>query len=434
MRTSAAGTRPARAAGAAAAAAALAVVLAPPAAGDTGAELRVDQWGMAAVGAADPAGETPGEGITIAVLGSGVDDGHPDLRDTVTIGRDFTGQDRAPGDDGYGGSTGTAGIIAASGHGREFTGGIIGVAPAADILSVRVEPGAGDPDPGAVDTAAALADGIRYAAGEGVQVITLPESAADGAAADPGVQEAIDTVARRGVLVVVPAAGSGAAAPAAATGDTAGGGADEDGSGPGPVLTVGAFDEDLLLTADSPRSDSVTLAAPGAGVEVLEAGEGYTTADGTGPAAAFVAGAAALVRAEHPQLLPGQVAGALIEGAAAPSDGGGPGYGAGLLDVPGALEAAGTTAEDIPLYDEDLAAAADDPFLPPWAMWTGAAVLALLLAATATLLVRRSTADPYGLSSRRRRAEAGAAADTGSGPQAAAPRGHRRRGGSRRKR
>ncbi|MFC3998493.1 S8 family serine peptidase [Nocardiopsis sediminis] len=429
MRTSAAGTRSARAAGAAAAATAIAVSLAPPAAGDTGAELRVDQWGMDAIGATDAAVETPGDGITVAVLGSGVDDGHPDLRDTVTIGRDFTGQDLAPGDDGYGGSTGAAGIIAASGHGREFTGGIIGVAPAADILSVRVEPGDGGTGAGSVDTAAALADGIRYAAAEGAQILALPESAAEGAVSDPGVQEAIDTVAHRGVLVVVPA-GPGATGAAGTTADAGTG----DDSGPGPVLTVGAFGEDGALTADSPGGDSVTLAAPGAAVETLDAGEGYTTADGTVPAAAFVAGAAALIRAEHPQLLPGQVADALVEGAAAPAGGGGPGYGAGLLDVPGALDAAGTAAEDVPLYDEDLAAAAEDPFLPPWALWTGAAVLALLLAAVATVLVRRSTANPYGLPSRSTAAATETAGADSGRAQAATARGRRRRGGSRRKR
>ncbi|WP_158562774.1 S8 family serine peptidase [Marinitenerispora sediminis] len=363
-------------------------LLAPaPALADTAQQdLRVAQWSLDAVGAAEAWERTEGAGVTVAVLDTGVDDTHPDLADKVTVGTDYTGQDLAPGDEHYGHrGTMLAGIIAANGHGREHSGGVMGVAPAANILSVRVAPEAGDPQAG--DPAAradALAQGVRYAVNQGAQVIALP--AGEGAGASDAEQQAVTFAVEHGVVVVAPGG---------------------DGGGPGPeypggydgVLAVGAVSEGGQLTASSSRQESIALTAPGAAVPTVAAGGGYTEADGTAAAAAFAAGAAALVRAEFPQLRPEQVTEAIVSGAR-PAAGtqGQPGHGAGLLNVPGALAAAEDAAQDVPPFDPALAEEADGGLpVPAWTLWAGGGVLVLGLLVAGVLAVRRSMANPYGL-------------------------------------
>ncbi|MDA8369262.1 MAG: S8 family serine peptidase [Nocardiopsaceae bacterium] len=378
---------------------------APAAAGQQ--DLRYDQWGLEAIGAAAAEAPSQGAGITVAVLENGVVDTHPDLKDAVTIGTDFTGRELKPGDDGYGDpGTGLAGIIAARGHGKEHIGGVVGVAQEAEILSVRVR----SDSRGSTETARELAEGIRYAVGEGARVITLPVG--ENAEGDDSVQQAISYADRSGVLVVAPGGDGGTeggkAYPAAYDG----------------VFAVGAVDADLRLADFSSRQDGIALAAPGVEVRTISADGGYTTASGTAEAAAFVAGAAALIRAEHPQLLPEQVSDALTSGAQPPVEGeGAAGYGAGVLNAADAVAAAGSTAEDIPLFDEDLAEQADDSAIPAWAPWAAGAGLAAVVLVVVAVLWRRSMADPYRLAPRgtaRRKAAAAAPA--------------RRRGGARRKR
>ncbi len=375
-------------------------LVAPPSATADGQQnLRLDQPGLEAVGAPDAWDQNQGGGITIAVLDTGVDDSHPDLADQVTVTDDFTGQDRGPGDDGYGEhGTGLAGIVAASGHGQEHVGGVMGVAPESDILSVRVadDAGSGAGNSGVADDA--LQRGIDHAAAEGARVILLPESAQDGEAERSAVRSAV----HNGALVVAPAS-----SPLAGHED---------------VLGAGAVDTDLVPAGSS--SENVALYAPGSEVAALAPDRDYTKLDGAAPAAAFVAGAAALVRADNPQLLPDQVASALVDGAqpaATESE-------AGVLHVPGAAATAGDTAEDVPLYDESLAAD-DDPLIPVWAWWAGGALL-LMVAVGVVIWLARPRSDPYGVTEPENTADT-----TPSGAQPGEPgpgRGRRRKGGRRR--
>ncbi|MDA0567743.1 S8 family serine peptidase, partial [Streptomonospora sp. S1-112] len=370
---------------AAAACAALLPVLAgaAPAAAD-GAELRPEQWGMDQIGAPAAAEANDGGGILVAVLDDGVDGTHPDLADAVRQGTDFAETAGEPGDAQYGASgTALAGVIAGRGHGREFTGGVVGVAPGADLLSVPVVAEGGG--------AERLAEAVRYAAGEGAQVITLPAGAAT-AEPDEAVQAAVTYAADGGALVVAPAGEGDSAYP----------------GGYRDVLSVGAVDRSLALAAGSPAAEGVALAAPGADITALEPGGGYTTAEGTGVATGFVAGTAALVRAEYPQLRPAEVAEALTGSAAAPPGGAGaPGYGAGVVDARAALEQAGSSAEGVPLYDEELADTAEADTGVNWPLWAAVAAAAVLLVAAGVVLVRRATANPYGFPERAKRSTRG---------------------------
>ncbi|CAM3751889.1 S8 family serine peptidase [Nocardiopsis rhodophaea] len=413
---------------------------AAPVAADTVADLRPEQWGLEAIGASKAWDVNRGSGVLVGVLGTGADSGHPDFRDSVTVGTDFTveqgGADEdadedAAADAAFGASgTALAGIIGARGHGREHKGGMLGVAPESQLLSVRVRQESTDGAEGAdgaasaradgdVDPATALEKGIRYAVGEGAQVITLPEGMGD-AAGDADVREAIDHAVRVGSLVVVPA--------------DAGYPADSEG-----VLAVGAADRQLRpmsgadAAAGAPaaaptKSPAAGLIAPGDQVETITSGTGYTKVSGDDAAAAFAAGTAALVRAEHPQLLPDQVAEALVEGAGS----------GGVLNAPGALSASDGAAKDIPLYNEDLADDGGDGLpVPGWTLWAGTAVLLLSLVVAGVVLLRRSMVNPYGL---RPDPDSRAAAQQWSRQQAleaeveaASAPGRRRRGGRRKR-
>lgn len=135
------------------------------------------QWSLQRIGAPGAWARGTGEGVTIAVVDSGVDLGHEDLEPQLAghvscIGAagsakacEGSGQD----DDGHG--THVAGIaLAATGNGR----GIAGVAPDARLLAVRVlaHDCSGD-ECTATGSADDVAAGVRWAVDHGADVINL---------------------------------------------------------------------------------------------------------------------------------------------------------------------------------------------------------------------------------------------------------------------
>ena len=122
---------------------------------------------------------TEGAGITVAVLSTGVDPRFPDLAGSVTTGPDYTYSGRTAGGPLWGiNGTGVAAAIAGHGHGAGRAEGLLGVAPAAKILSVRVTLEYNDPlnsdQAIARRLPGAIASGIIYAVDHGARVIDLP--------------------------------------------------------------------------------------------------------------------------------------------------------------------------------------------------------------------------------------------------------------------
>jgi subtilisin family serine protease len=90
-------------------------------------------WGVEAVHAPEVWRVTRGENVNVAVLDTGIDIGHPDLRDAYAGGTNILDASKSPQDDNKHG-THVAGIIGARGNGF----GVIGVAPAARVWAVKV--------------------------------------------------------------------------------------------------------------------------------------------------------------------------------------------------------------------------------------------------------------------------------------------------------
>ena len=292
---------------------------------------------------------TRGSGVTVGVLDSGVDPTVPDLAGSVTVGPDYTQGADPPGyQPPHLHGTYIASLIAGHGSGPGDTAGVIGVAPAARILSVRVilddqEPGFANYNDNSA-YADAIGNGIRYAVGHGVEVINM---SLGGETPTRDLRAAVGYAIAHGVVVVSAAGNSGT--------DTSGYTPySYPASFPG-VISVAALDPTGHRALFSDQNASVVLSAPG--VNVVGAGPdgSYLVGDGTSPASAFVAGVAALVRSRFPRLSPEQVEQAMIYSASdRPAGGYSPGAGFGEVDAPAALTMAARLAVGRP--DTGLAA------------------------------------------------------------------------------
>ena len=170
------------------------------------------QWGMEQINAPGAWGTATGEGITIAVLDSGVDLTHEDLRSKVTAEANCVGSNgdpnrcRGSAQDDHGHGTHVAGIALASTNNGL---GMAGVAPNAKLMAVRVLANrcqATTPTCDASGTSADVSAGIRWATDNGADIINL--SIGGGAEqADLGCSfcEAIDYAWSKNVIVVLAA-------------------------------------------------------------------------------------------------------------------------------------------------------------------------------------------------------------------------------------
>ncbi|KOV21091.1 MULTISPECIES: type VII secretion-associated serine protease mycosin [Streptomyces] len=296
--------------------------------------IRARQWSLEAMHTEEAWRTTKGAGVTVAVLDTGVEADHPDLDGNVLTGKDLVGFGASEGDRAWARhGTAMAGIIAGHGHGPGNADGVMGIAPEAKILPVRVILEDGDPSRAEARKSRgnALAEGIRWAADHGADVINL--SLGDDSASahpEPGEDQAIQYALGKGVTVVASAGNGGekgdhVSYPAAYPG----------------VIAATAVDRYGTRAPFSTRRWYATVSAPGVDVIIADPDHKYYEGWGTSAAAAFVSGAAALVRAAHPDLAPAQIK-RLLEDTArnAPADGRDDSRGFGFIDPAAAIEAA----------------------------------------------------------------------------------------------
>ncbi|WP_404456761.1 S8 family peptidase [Oceanobacillus kapialis] len=205
----------------------------------------------------------------IAVLDTGVDYNHPDLNGKTNRGYDFVDRDYTPSDaNGHG--THVAGIAAAETNNGT---GIAGMAPNTDILAVRVLDASGN---GSLSN---IANGIRYAADNGAEVINLSL----GCACDTQTLESAVNYAWNSGSVVVAAAGNDGTSQQFQPASYAN------------AIAVGAVDRNNNKASFSNYGTWVDVSAPGVDIASTYPGNGYAYLSGTSMASPYVAGQAALL-------------------------------------------------------------------------------------------------------------------------------------------
>lgn len=231
---------------------------------------------------------TMGQGVTVAVIDSGVQPDHPMLAGRVPPGQfiDLTNTGKR---DCVGHGTKIASLIG----GRDMSGQRIplsGVAPEAQLLIVKVTNASEDANGGT--STRFLPQAIREAVRRQAKVINISIRVGD----SPALAEAV-RFAQKNDAVVVAAGGnteneSGKAFPASYAG----------------VLSVASLGEDGARVDTSTLLSRVDVGAPGKGVYAATTQNGYDLqAQGTSHAAAFASGVASLVRSRHPGLSAAQV-------------------------------------------------------------------------------------------------------------------------------
>ncbi len=303
---------------------------------------------------------TQGRGVIVAVIDSGVDPAVSDLSGSVITGPDLTGVHTPPDNPNWGAhGTWMASLIAGHGHGQFGANGILGVAPQARILSIRVITDRTDPAYAAYQAELPgrgqreLATAIRYAVNQGALVISMSLGYD---APSLVVRSALQYAMTHNVVVVASSGNAGSAATARGRGHAP---YSFPADYPG-VIGVAAVSRTGSPAYFSSDNLSVQVAAPGVNVPAEGRGSHYWYVSGTSPACALTAGVAALIKSRYPRLTAPQVRRAIIWSAAnRPPGGYDDEIGFGTVDAAAALRFAGRLAGLGPRVRPSLAKAVD---------------------------------------------------------------------------
>ncbi|WP_078849156.1 type VII secretion-associated serine protease mycosin [Streptomyces sp. NRRL F-4428] len=224
-----------------------------------------------------------GASVRVAVIDTGVDRANPQLSGALDVGagKDFVDPKGGDGTtDTVGHGTKVAGLIAA----RPQQGtGFVGLAPEATVIPIRQNDGQGK------GNALSLSQAIDHAVAKGAQVINISQDTDVPLTADSELGKSVQKAIAANVVVVASAGNDGMSGQKRKTYPAA---------FPG-VLAVGASDRNNERAAFSQPGDFIGVAAPGVDMVSTVPGFGQCIDNGTSFAAPYVAGLAALLRAEH---------------------------------------------------------------------------------------------------------------------------------------
>jgi len=217
-------------------------------------------WGLAAYNVPELWKKYRGEGVTVAVIDSGIAK-HPAL--TVSDWRNFSAD--AAAEDSLGHGTHVAGVIAAS------KGPCRGIAPGVTLLSCKALGHSG------TGSNTAVAEAVEFATEAKADIIGMSLGSES---PDPRLHAAIKAAHAAGIIVVCAAGNDGGAVnfPAAFA----------------ETIAVGAVDKNGNACPFSCRGKEIAIAAPGQDITSTWLNGGYATLTGTSMAAPFVVGTLAL--------------------------------------------------------------------------------------------------------------------------------------------
>jgi len=270
----------------------------------------------------NPLAPLTGRGIGIAVVDSGIAS-HPDLGTRVIMSQNFNPNVNGS-DDAYGHGTAVAGIIA--GNGTASLGQYIGVAPEANLISLRVNDGTGGAPTSAIMNAILWAVINRNTYNIRVINLSLQASVQESYRTSP-IDAAVEYAWLKGLVVVVAAGNSGPNsalyAPANDPYVITVGATDDQGTAATSDDTLAGFSsygvtQDGVTKPDvvAPGRRIITTLAPNSSFALnypsFMVGSQYIKLSGTSVAAPVVSGVAALYIESNPTLRPGQLKGVLL--------------------------------------------------------------------------------------------------------------------------
>jgi hypothetical protein len=251
-----------------------------------------------------------GKGVRVAVVDTGVDLDHPDLRGRVVKAHNFVDRGEQTFTTDFHG-TAVAGVIAAAANNEV---GIVGVAPGAELWALKAcwqhPPGARE----AVCNSYTLAKAVDYAIVQEVHVLNFSLAGPP----DPLLTRLLRTALSRGMIVVA-AEGGDAARSFPATLD-------------GVIGILGSDDVKGGLRAPAGGKRHSRLAAPAVDILTTVPRGSYDFFSGSSFAAAQVSGLAALLLEKNPKLTPTQLAG-IVQKTARPLAGTGNPHVVGQVDA-----------------------------------------------------------------------------------------------------
>ena len=249
----------------------------------------VNEWHLAKIQAPSAWDVTTGTASTvIAVLDTGVNFAHPDLRGKMLAGYDFVNIDNDPSDD-NGHGTGTAGTAAAASNNAI---GVASVAWACPVMPLKVLDASGS------GSYSNIAKAINYAADNGARVVNMSFG---GTSNSITLQNAVDYAWNKGVVLIAAAGNNGNNTPfyPAACNN---------------VVAVSATNSSDVITSWSSYGSYVDVSAPGESI-LTTWGSDYAYVSGTSFSSPVTAATVALMISIQPKLTNSQTVDLLLKNA-----------------------------------------------------------------------------------------------------------------------